>query len=226
MSAFFITATGTDIGKTHVACGLIRHWRSAGLAVDALKPVATGFDMASAAQSDPGQLLAALGRPITPDEVARVSPWRFAAPLSPDMAARREGRGIDFAALTDVCRRAISDATASRLLIEGIGGVMVPFDALHTVLDLVAALRIPVVLVTGSYLGSISHTLTALDALERRGAAVGTLVVNETPASTVSLADTVETLANLAPNIPKVALERTPSPKDRLKPFSQIADLL
>jgi len=89
MSAIFITATGTDIGKTFVAAGLIRHWRAAGRTVEALKPVVTGFDPAAAAASDPGVLLTALGRPVTPAEIDSLAPWRFTAPLSPDMAARR-----------------------------------------------------------------------------------------------------------------------------------------
>ena len=54
MTAFFITATGTDVGKTFVASGLIRYWRAAGRQVDALKPVATGFDPAAAKTSDTG----------------------------------------------------------------------------------------------------------------------------------------------------------------------------
>ena len=96
MSAIFITATGTDTGKTFVAAGLIRHWRGAGRTVEALKPVVTGFNPATAAASDPGVLLAALGRPVTPTEIERIAPWRFAAPLSPDMAAQRENRAIEF----------------------------------------------------------------------------------------------------------------------------------
>ena len=76
MSAFFVTATGTDIGKTFVAAGLIRHFRAAGRAVGAIKPVATGFDPAAAEASDPGMLLSALGRPVTPAEIERIAPWR------------------------------------------------------------------------------------------------------------------------------------------------------
>ena len=64
MSAVFITATGTDIGKTFVTAGLIRHLRALGRDVDALKPVMTGFDPAHPEASDAGVLLAALGRPI------------------------------------------------------------------------------------------------------------------------------------------------------------------
>src|ERR1700742_1699063 len=104
MTAFFVTATGTDIGKTYVASGLIRHWRAAGHTVDALKPVASGFDPAAAGESDTSVLLMALGRPVGPAEIDGVSPWRFAAPLSPDMAAERESRNIDFDAVVKFSR--------------------------------------------------------------------------------------------------------------------------
>lgn len=159
MTAFFITATGTDVGKTYVASGLIRHWRAAGRQVEALKPVASGFDPAAAKTSDSGVLLSALGKPITPTEIDRISPWRFSAPLSPDMAAERENRRIDFDAVVKYSRDAIA-AAQDILLIEGIGGIMVPLTDKHTVLDWMAALDIPLVVVTGTYVGSLSHTLT------------------------------------------------------------------
>jgi dethiobiotin synthetase len=223
MSAIFITATGTDIGKTFVAAGLIRHWRAAGRAVEALKPVATGFDPAAAASSDPGVLLTALGRPVTPNEIERIAPWRFAAPLSPDMAARRENRAIDFDALVAFSRGALAGAK-DMLLIEGIGGVMVPLDDQHTVLDWMAALNIPIVLVAGSYLGSLSHTLTSLDALRHRQLVIKALVVNETPSSTVPMADTVTTLKKFAASTRVVAIPRFPTAADPA--FAEIAALL
>jgi dethiobiotin synthetase len=223
MSAIFITATGTDIGKTFVAAGLIRHWRAAGRTVEALKPVVTGFNPATAAASDPGVLLAALGRPVTPTEIERIAPWRFAAPLSPDMAARRENRAIDFDALVAFSRGALTSAKGT-LLIEGIGGVMVPLDDNHTVLDWMAALNIPVLLVTGSYLGSLSHTLTSLDALRRRHLVIKALVVNETPASTVPMPATVITFKRFAGSIPIVALPRSSTAADPT--FTEIAALL
>jgi dethiobiotin synthetase len=223
MSAFFVTATGTDIGKTFVASGLIRHWRAAGRQVEALKPVATGFDPASAAASDAGALLTALGRPVTPVEIDRISPWRFAAPLSPDMAAKRESRSVDFDALVQFSQSAVA-ANSDVLLIEGIGGVMVPLDESHTVLDWMIALNIPLVLVTGSYLGSLSHTLTALDVLARRGLAVKAVVVNETPGSTVTIESTIGTLAGLARAIPIIGMRRTAA--ESAQTFSPIAKQL
>ena len=211
MGTIFITATGTDIGKTYVATQLIRHARAGGGAVDALKPVVTGFDPARPEASDPAHLLAALGRPTTPDEIARVSPWRFAAPLSPDLAAAREGRTLDFDALIEFSRKVVS-ALSGTLFIEGIGGIMVPLDARHTVLDWMSALNVPLVLVTGSYLGSISHTLTCLEVLRARGLTIRVIVVNETRASYVSLADTISSVSRFAGTVPIMALPRSESP--------------
>jgi dethiobiotin synthetase len=167
MSAVFITATGTDIGKTFVTAGLIRHIRSSGGAVFAVKPVVSGFDPDAWEKSDPAVLLAALGRPIALAEVEHISPWRFKAPLSPHMAGTREGRAIVFRDLVEFCRKAMAEHRGT-CLIEGVGGIMVPLDDRRTVLDLMSVLRIPVILVAGSYVGTISHTLTALEVMARR----------------------------------------------------------
>lgn len=206
MRAFFVTATGTDIGKTFVTAGLIRVLRERSEDVAALKPVASGFTLANVAASDPGVLLEALGGAPTVDALDRVAPWRFAAPLSPDMAAAREGRTIDFDALVAFCRAA---RTSGTLFVEGVGGVMVPLDPTHTVLDWMAALDLPLILVAGSYLGTISHTLTALDAIARRGLQLAALVVNESADSTVPLDETVATLMRFAPGAPIAVLQRS-----------------
>ena len=225
MTAIFVTSTGTDIGKTFVAAGLLRHWRAAGRKVDALKPVATGFDPMKADESDAGVLLTTLGRPVTIAQIERISPWRFAAPLSPDMAARREDRSVDFNALVEFCRSAVA-ASTDALLIEGIGGVMVPLDGEHTVLDWMMALQIPVVVVTGTYLGSLSHTLTCLDVLAARRLAVKALVINETAGSTVTRQDTGGTLRQFAPDVPTVELRRTALAQSDDEAFAQLAGLL
>ena len=102
MAAYFVTSTGTDIGKTFVTAGLIRYLREAGQAVHALKPVVSGYNSSVVETSDPAVLLAALGRQVSADEVESIAPWRFRAPLSPDLAAAREGRSIDFDAINRV----------------------------------------------------------------------------------------------------------------------------
>ena len=197
MTAIFITATGTDVGKTFVAASLIGHLRQMGRTVDAIKPVVTGFDPAKVATSDPGVLLAALGLPRTPEGIDRISPWRFRAALSPDLAALIEQRRIDVDQVVAYCRSAV-ERRRDILLIEGIGGIMVPLDEQRTILDVMMALRLPLILVAGSYLGTISHTLTALDSLFRRDLNVLAVIVNETPGSTVPLDATVASIARFA----------------------------
>ena len=209
MTALFVTATGTDIGKTFVSAGLIRHIRAAGKPVAAIKPVVSGFDPADWQASDPAVLLAALGRPLTLEEVDGVSPWRFKAPLSPHTAAQREGRAIEFQELVAFCRRAMA-ARRGMLLVEGIGGVMVPLDDRHSVLDLMSMLRIPIILVAGSYVGTLSHTLTALEVVARRNLDIAAVVVSESNSSAASLEDTVATIQVFAETIDVVGIPRLP----------------
>lgn len=164
----------------------------------ALKPIISGWDgddPAAVAESDTGQILAALGQ--APDKAAidDCSPFRFKAPLSPDMAAAREGRDIDLDALLGFCRREIERSIPDEtLLIEGVGGVMVPLTGDKTVLDWMAALDLPALLVVGSYLGTISHTLTAAMALRARHIAIRAVIISESEDSPVPCEETAETI--------------------------------
>jgi dethiobiotin synthetase len=195
--AYFITATGTDSGKTYVAAGLLRALQARGHAVRGLKPVMSGFDAAHPDACDAAALLTSQGLPVNAESVAAISPWRYTAPLSPDRAAALEGRRIDVAALTDWCRQQLA-THQDVLLIEGIGGVMVPLDETTTVREWMAALGLPLILVAGTYLGSLSHTLTALAALSETGLSPAAIVVNECNGAGVSLRDS---LASLKPHV-------------------------
>jgi len=224
VTAIFITATGTDVGKTFVAASLIGNFRQMGRVVEVIKPVVSGFDPTQAATSDPAVLIKALGVPVTPQAIEQISPWRFRAALSPDLAASREGLTIDVDEVIAFCQTAI-DQRRDVLLIEGVGGVMVPLDDQRTILDVMMALRLPVILVAGSYLGTISHTLTALDSLYRRDLNVMAIIVSETPGSTVPLDDTVAAISRFAD--PVIGLPRRRSPDRDLggsAPFSRLLD--
>lgn len=226
MSALFVTATGTDIGKTFVARGVIKELRGRGRAVEVLKPVVTGFDPRIVHATDTGHLLAAAGLPMTPEHIVRVSPYRLRAPVSPDLAARLEGTCVDFAALTAYCRTAIG-GHQDALLIEGIGGVMVPLDERHTVLDWMIAIGLPLVLVAGSYVGSLSHTLTALDVLDRHDLNVAAVVVSESVGSAAKLADTAATIRRLSRRgVEVLALPRLPEGILDHAVMAAIADLM
>jgi dethiobiotin synthetase len=208
MAAIFIAGAGTDVGKTYVVAELIRIQIARGVEVDALKPVVSGFDPSDWAMSDPGQLLAALARPLNDENLQAISPWRFAAPLSPEMAARLEGRTLDCAAVVGFCRARIAELAPRLVLVEGAGGVMSPVDEATTGLDLMAGVGAPVVLVGGSYLGAISHTLTAIEALRSRHLMLRAVVVSESDAAGTPFAETVAAIARLSAFSPVIAAPR------------------
>ena len=224
MSAVFITGTGTDVGKTFVAAGLIRYFHGLGQPVAALKPLVSGFDPAAPSGSDPAILLDALGREVKPEEFQRIAPWRFRAPLSPDMAARAENKAIDLQAVVAFCRAAIAGSDGV-LLIEGIGGIMVPLDGRHTVLDLMSLLNLPLILVAGSYLGTLSHVLSAQDVILRHALDLRAIVVSETEAAPVPLDATLATLANFA-KAPLLGLRRQVPARQNDAVFQNLAELI
>jgi dethiobiotin synthetase len=197
VTAIFIIGTGTDVATTAVVASLIGHLRQFGHAVDAIKPIVTGYDPARAAASDPGALIAALGLPFTPESIDRVSPWRFRAVATPNLAASYDGRSIDVDRVIAFCRAAI-ERRRDVLLVEGAGGVMVPLDDQRTILDVMMALRLPLILVAGSYPGAVSHTLTALDSLFRRDIKVLATIVHETPNGGIPLDDVVASIGRFA----------------------------
>jgi dethiobiotin synthetase len=195
--SYFITSTGTGIGKTYVTSALIRLARSRNRSVAAYKPVISGFDKSEIAGSDADEILAALGEAPTDAAIARVSPWRFKAPLAPEMAARAEGKALDCGALFSFTRKALSQQF-DLTLIEGVGGVMVPLDDKQTVLDWIVAAGATVILVVGDYLGTISHTLTAIEVLRARGVKIAAVVVSESGESSVAFEATLAEIVRWA----------------------------
>jgi dethiobiotin synthetase len=225
MSIIFMTGAGTDIGKTYISCALLRGLREAGRSVMALKPVVSGvgpIDDPDFEASDTARLLQAAGVARTPDAIAACSPWRFAAPLSPDMAAAQEGRTLALADVVAWSRRRIADAEPDAfVLIEGVGGVMSPVAEDGLVLDWIEALNHPALLVAGTYLGAISHALTALVALKGRGIEVAGLLASETDGASVTLEATVSALTRYVGDTPIYVVARgAPAPQALVEALS------
>lgn len=157
-----VTGTGTEIGKTVVAAGLARALGDRGVRVRALKPVESGVDELDRDEED-GVRLARAARQDEPPE-ARV---RLGAPLAPPEAARREGVELEMEAwcgwIEDV------SAGAEVTVVEGAGGVLSPLTWEETTRDLARRLGAPALLVAPDRLGVLTHTLTALEALEAAG---------------------------------------------------------
>lgn len=189
----FFTGTGTDIGKTHVLCALLEAARKSGQHCRVLKPVLSGFDTAKIAHTDTVRLLRANGVKIDAQSVKATTPWRFKAALSPDMAASRESRELRLRPVVNWCLDQIDREIPT--IFEGAGGLMSPIteDALN--LDLIRELDAYPVIVAGNYLGTISHILTALRALDGRA----TVIINPHSKGPVSPRDTMDTLMRFAP---------------------------
>lgn len=206
MKTFFITGSGTEVGKTYVTCALTRALLKAGKTVAAVKPVISGYEEDNLANSDSGQILSALGSPIIAGNAGKISPWRFKAPCSPDMAAIREKREIDFDSLVAWCLQEKEDLHFR--LIEGVGGVLVPLNKYQTVLDWMKRLGHPVLLVGGSYLGTVSHTLTSLYVLRSVGLEIPAIIISESAVQPVPLVETIETLKRFCGEVRVLGLKR------------------
>lgn len=178
MKTWFVTGAGTEIGKTHIAAAMLRTARNKGARVRAVKPLMSGFDPDALEKSDAGVLLAACGRPVSTQIIKSICLHQFVEPVSPHIAARAAGVTIEMSALVQFTKSCI-DPSADMVLVEGAGGVLSPATETEAQADLAAALGLRAILVTSNYLGAISHTLTAMEALDRRGVGVDAIIVSQ-----------------------------------------------
>lgn len=199
MSAYFITGSGTGVGKTFTTCALLHACKTA----KGYKPIISGYGK--------GQNDTTLIAQYSGNVIANVSPWRFKAPLSPDMAAAKEGRKLKRGELVKWTKKIVKQK--NRVFIETVGGLMVPLNDKHTTRDWLAKCDIPLILVTGSYLGALSHTLATIEAARAAKLKIRALIINES-VDGVDLAATKRSLANHCGDIPLIlAQPRVASPK-------------
>ena len=171
---FFLTSSGTDSGKTTLACMLVRS-----LGWEAFKPVISGFDAAHVADTDTGRLLRAANKPLDDAHIKQCSPWRFRAAISPHLAAKAENVSLSLPNIYHVLQKAVQALPVRQpILIEGAGGVLSPLCNNHTNADLISVCGLPAILVVENYLGAISHGLCAFEALLQRGIMVAAVIVN------------------------------------------------
>jgi len=174
----FITGTDTGVGKTHVTCLIARQIIRSGHRVAAYKPVCSGVIPSSLAFSprwdDLERLQDATGRRY-PDAV--VCPQRFLAPLAPPIAARKEGKTVNFGQLIDGVNPFVE---IDLLLIEGAGGWLSPLAESQTNADFAVALQCPVLIVARTGLGTINHSLLTIESIRSRGLPIAGVVMSET----------------------------------------------
>lgn len=232
--ALFVGATDTEVGKTLISALLVDYWQRQGLETGYLKWAATGSDggppadwrevtamLGLADATDHGAPQETVPRDRLPADQAPDSwqqnpelavPYHFRLAASPHLAAEAEGAVVDPQRLKDAYRQAL--ARHERLVVEGVGGLLVPLNRRLLLLDLVAELQIPVLLVARSGLGTINHTLLSLEALRRRGLEpVGVICSDEAAGlPEIIVNDNLRTIAEMG-RVP--VLGRLPRCRDR-----------
>jgi dethiobiotin synthetase len=171
----FITATDTEVGKTVVTCAIAAALRSQGVRVGVCKPVSAGCrrDRTGLVNED-AEALAHFADTMHP--LNTVNPVRYSDPLAPAVAAERTGQTVDDRAIAAALDEI--DQTSDIMLVEGAGGVLVPLDEKHTMLDLMAWLGYPVLVVTRGDLGTLNHTALTCKAIRDAGLRLAGLAIN------------------------------------------------
>lgn len=174
MSAgFFITGTGTDVGKTVVTAGLARFFMRSGQSIVPVKPVQSGAVVLpdGSFDSPDGDVYRAAGAVW---DITRQCPYLFEPPTSPHLAAKLAGVELDPAEIAAKVRECEEDGF---LLVEGAGGIMVPLSEEASMLNLMKELGYPVILVIENKLGCINEALLSIAALQQSGLEISGLVM-------------------------------------------------
>lgn len=181
--AYFLTGTDTEVGKTLIAAALLRAAAAQGLRALGMKPVAAGG-------AEDVDALVAAGNVAAPRDC--VNPYLLREPLSPHLAARRDGVAIDIEHIA----RCFGElrGRADFLIVEGAGGFRVPLSDAHDGADLAARLGLPVILVVGLRLGCLNHALLTGEAIRARGLRLAGWVANQVDAQMACVEENIETL--------------------------------
>ncbi len=174
LDGVFVTGTDTGVGKTATAAAIGLAARARGREAIPLKPAQTGWDGRIAGDAEFVQ--AVLG---TAEPAEAVCPYRLRAPLAPAVAAALEGVRLD----PERVRERYEDLRSRHdlVVVEGAGGLLVPFSDGVDMAGLAALLDLPVIIVARPGLGTLNHTLLTVEAAHRRGLSVLGVVLSGMP---------------------------------------------
>ncbi len=173
--SFFITGTDTGIGKTFITALIATALREKKIDVGVMKPVETGcLEQGGKLIPSDATLLKEAAR--TGDDLDLINPFRFRLPAAPSIAAREERAVIECGSIKDSFEL-LSDRHEI-LLVEGVGGLMVPLNNIETVADLIKMLSIPLLIVAGTQLGTINHTILTVSTARQHGIDIGGIIFN------------------------------------------------
>ncbi len=203
----FVTGTDTGVGKSVLSAALVAALHARGTRVAAVKPVLSGLAEEAGAWPHDHELLAAAAGGVAPEDVAR---FRFGPAVSPHLAAELAGTPLDPAALVAAVRDAAQDAGA--VVVEGVGGLLVPLAPGFAVRDLARELGLPLAIAARPGLGTINHTLLTVEAARAAGLDVRAIVLTPWPdAPSPMERSNCDTIADLA-GLPVATLPLLPGP--------------
>ncbi len=194
---YFIAGTDTDVGKTLVACGILRAAAARGLKTMAIKPVAAGADLTEQGlrNTDALMLIDAMTESLPYEQV---NPVLLAPPIAPHIAAEQAGRRLSVSQLAGFCR-GVMMRKVDMVLIEGAGGWRVPLNQREMLSGLAVELQTPVILVVGMKLGCISHALLTAEAIRADGLVLAGWVANQIDPNMACFDENLATLRNFLP---------------------------
>ena len=171
----FITGTDTGVGKTIVTAGLVSLFIDEGLDVGVMKPIETGCFRRNGRliPRDATFLKAVSG---SKDSLSLINPYHFPKPLAPLIAAEMDHKKIELEKILSAYKRLRK--RHDLIFVEGAGGLLVPLTRKSTNLDLILKLNLPVIVVVGSKLGAINHTLLTINWAREKGVMIIGLVIN------------------------------------------------
>ncbi len=197
IKGYFITGTDTGVGKTLIASALLILLKQKGFKTLALKPIATGCLATIKGLRNTDACL--LKKHMTEKLLYKqVNPIAFYEPIAPHIAAQNERQELTVNSIVEVCRDTLNKS-ADFLIIEGVGGWLVPLNFHETTADLVVAFGYPVILVIGMRIGCINHTLLTIESMEKKQIKIAGWIANTIQPKIPYLTDTIKTLKQYIP---------------------------
>ena len=173
----FITSTGTNIGKTYCTVEILKEMLHRKVLFNAYKPILSGFDIYNIKDSDSYKILKTNNKEPKIEDIKEISPWLFEKPIAPSIAAKKENKSLKYNDVLEWCLKKSDNNIIN--IFEGAGGLLVPIEKIKTILDLMKDLNSKVVLVVGNYLGSVSHTLSAIQNLQHANLQIINIIINK-----------------------------------------------
>ena len=190
-TAYFITGTDTDVGKTYIASALVRYFVQQGQTAVGMKPIAAGCEKINGAlrNADVSALLAASNLAARLEDV---NPYAFEPAIAPHIAAEQEGVSVSLSKIKHAFDTL--QLQADVVIVEGAGGFRVPINREQTMADLAAQLNFPVIMVVGIRLGCINHALMTAGSIKAAGLNLAGWVANRIDPDMPALAENIQTL--------------------------------